>query len=63
MHQIDAVHELRHRMLDLQARVHLEEVIAAVLVQHEFAGAGIDVIYGLRGANCRGAHLGAKLRC
>ena len=25
-HEIDAGHELRHRMLDLQARVHLEEV-------------------------------------
>src|SRR5262249_8334322 len=38
--QIDAGHELGHRMLDLQPRVHLEEIEARVLADDELDGAG-----------------------
>jgi hypothetical protein len=44
VHEVDAGHELGDGMLDLEARVHLEEVEAlAVLVEQELAGAGVDV--------------------
>ena len=42
-HQIDAGHHLGDRMLDLQPRVHLEEVEAAVLVEQELDRAGVGV--------------------
>ena len=45
--QIDAGDQLRHRMLDLQPRVHLEEVEALVLAGDEFHGAGRIVADGL----------------
>ena len=38
--QVEAGDQLGHRMLDLQARVHLEEVELAVLVDDELDGAG-----------------------
>jgi hypothetical protein len=41
--EIDAVDELGDRVLDLQARVHLEEVEAAVLVHDEFDRPRVDV--------------------
>ena len=34
-HEIEPGHELRHRVLDLEARVHLEEVEAPVLGEQE----------------------------
>ena len=43
VHQIDAGHHLGDRMLDLQPRVHLEEVEAAVLVEQELDRAGVGV--------------------
>ena len=43
LHEVDAGHELRDRMLDLEARVHLEEVELAVAVEQELAGAGVHV--------------------
>ena len=43
LHEIDARHHLRDRMLDLQARVHLEEVELAVLVEQELDRAGVGV--------------------
>src|ERR1039458_1158643 len=41
-HQVDAGHELRHTMFDLNASVHLEEVEVFVRPQ-EFHGTGVDV--------------------
>ena len=41
--QIEAGHHLGDRMLDLQPRVHLEEVEAAVFVEEELDGAGVGV--------------------
>jgi hypothetical protein len=38
-HEVDAGHELRHRMLDLDARVQLQEVEVAVRVEHELGRA------------------------
>ena len=42
-HQIDAGHHLGDRVLDLQPRVHLEEVEPAVLVEQELDRAGVGV--------------------
>jgi hypothetical protein len=45
MHEIDAGDRFRHRMLDLQAGVHLDEIELAVLVEElDGAGAGIAEI-------------------
>ena len=44
--QVDAGDELGHRMLDLQARVHLEEIKAAVLPGDELDGSGEVVLDG-----------------
>ncbi len=46
MHQIEAGHHLGDRMLDLQPRVHLEEIEAAVLVEQELDRAGVGVADG-----------------
>ena len=46
--QIDAVDQFGHRMLDLQPRVHFQEVERAVLRQQELHRAGANVIHGLR---------------
>src|SRR5690348_4739269 len=43
LHKIDSGHHLRDRMLDLNARVHLDEVQAAVFVHEELDSAGVDV--------------------
>ena len=56
LHEVDPGHELRHGMLDLEARVHLEEVELAVAVEEELAGAGIHVAGRLRGAHRGLAH-------
>src|SRR5450631_2473452 len=45
--QIDAGDELGHRMLDLQSRVHLEEIEALVLTGDKFDGTGAVVADGL----------------
>ena len=47
-HQIDAGHHLGDRVLDLQPRVHLEEVEPAVLVEQKLDRAGIGVADGAR---------------
>ena len=47
LHQVHARHHLGDRMLDLQARVHLEEVERAVLVEQEFDRAGVGVAHRL----------------
>ena len=48
LHQVDAGHLLRHRVLHLDAGVHLEEVVATLLVHHELDRAGVAVVDVLR---------------
>ena len=48
LHEVDAGHHLGDRMLDLQPRVHLEEVERAVLVEQELDRAGVGVADGAR---------------
>src|SRR5436190_3323133 len=43
-HEIDVGDELRDRMLDLQARVHFEEVEVVVRRDDEFDGAGVAIV-------------------
>ena len=43
LHEVDTGHELRHGMLDLQPRVHLEEVERAVLVEQKLDRPGVGV--------------------
>ena len=49
-HEVDARHELRHRMLDLDPRVQLEEVEVAA-VEDELGGARVAVAD--RAGECR----------
>ena len=46
--QIDAGDLLRHRVLNLDAGVHLEKVVAALLVHHELHGTRVAVVDVLR---------------
>src|SRR5215204_277553 len=62
LHEVDARHELRDRVLDLQSRIHLEEVVPAVPIEQELARARIDVAGGRRGAHRRRAHLPPQRR-
>ena len=59
--EIEAVDHLGDRVLDLQARVHLEEVEAAVGAEQELARAGADVVDRARRRDRRRAHLRAQL--
>ena len=43
-HQVDAGHQLRDRVLDLNARVDFDEIEFVVLVDQELASAGIEII-------------------
>ncbi len=61
-HQVEAGHQLGDGMLHLQARVHFQEVEAAVLVHQEFHRAGVVVAGGARGAHGGFAHGAAHLR-
>ena len=54
-HQIDAGDHLGDRMLDLQPRVHLEEVEPAVVVEQELDRAGVGVADRLRDGRGRAA--------
>ncbi|GAB1413220.1 hypothetical protein MASR1M97_19560 [Candidatus Desulfobacillus denitrificans] len=57
--EVEAGDELRHRVLDLQTRVHLHEDEIA-FGQQEFDGAGADVADRLRRPHRRLAHAGAE---
>ena len=57
--QIDAGDQFGHGMLDLQPRVHLEEVEALVLAGDEFDRAGGIVVHGFRQRDRLLAHLAA----
>ena len=48
LHEVDAGHELGHRVLDLDPRVHLHEVEVEVLVDQELDRPGVHVVAGLR---------------
>ena len=58
--QVDAGHQLGHRVLDLDACVHLDEIEAARLVQ-ELEGAGAAVADAQMQASTQTADLGALL--
>ena len=60
-HEVDARDELRDRVLDLDARVHLEEVPAAVGREQELGGAGPDVADGVGEAQRGDAELAAEV--
>ena len=60
--EIDAGHQLGHRMLDLQPRVHLQEIEAAVLPGDEFDRAGAVVADRLGERDRLLAHPGPRLR-
>ena len=59
--EIDAGEQLRHRVLDLEARVHLDEVEALVCVHEELDRAGAAVVERFAGLARRVLHLGAQL--
>src|SRR5687768_10681062 len=62
LHQIDPGHELSDRMLDLKARVHLQEIEIVFAVEEELARAGVYVARCAREAHCRFAHPLPQLR-
>ena len=62
-HEVEAGDHLGDRVLDLQARVHLEEEELALLVHHELDGARTDVPERLRGGDRRVAERVAARRC
>ncbi len=61
-HDVEPGHHLGHRMLDLEAGVHLQEVEVAGGVEQELAGAGVGVPDRLRRRHGRRAHAAAELR-
>ena len=50
-------------MFHLQAGVHFQKVIIAVLVHQEFNGSRADVVHGLGSSYCLFAHVPAQFRC
>jgi len=60
--QIQSGHRFGHRMLDLQARVHLEEVKRAVLVEQEFDRPGIRIVDRVRHGRRRLSHAAPQFR-
>ena len=56
-HQVEPGHQFGHRVLHLQAGVHLEEVEAAVGIHQEFHRAGVVVARRARGADRGLPHL------
>src|SRR5271168_559270 len=60
--QVEPGNHFRDGMLDLEARVHFEEVEAALAVHQEFEGAGIRVASGARQVYGRFAHRAPQRR-
>ena len=59
--EVEAGDRLGHRMLDLQARVHLEEVEGAVGAEQELDRAGAAIADRLGRGDGGGAHAGAQV--
>ncbi len=53
---------LRHRVLYLDARIHLQEVEASIAIEQKLHGAGADVADRLHAPHRRRAHLSPQLR-
>lgn len=62
-HQIEPGHHLGHRVLHLQAGVHLEKVEVAVGIDQELDGAGVGVAHGARQPQRRLAHTFPQVGC
>ena len=45
LYNVDACHKLRHSMLHLNSRVHLDEIVISVLIQQELHRSGTAVIH------------------
>ena len=58
---VDAGDEFGHRVLDLDARVHLEEEEVALVVEQELERAGVGVLDRARGVDDRAAELAPHL--
>jgi len=58
LHEVDVRDHLGHGMLDLQARVHLDEMETGC-IRDEFDRPGADIARGLRGRARRSRHRGA----
>src|SRR5512146_234045 len=61
LHEIDACHPLRHRMLDLEARVHLHKIVVVVFIDQEFERADAAIANSQRGCDGALAHLAPDL--
>src|SRR6185295_8865727 len=59
-HDVDRGNLFGDSMFDLEPRVHLHKIIAAVLIEEKLNGAGIVIIDRLGDSNGRRTHLGAK---
>ena len=60
VHEVQPRHHLRHRMFDLEPRVHLEEVegsVAIALVEQELDRSGVRVLRGARDGSRGRGHL------
>ena len=62
VHQVESGDQFGDRMLDLQARIHLEEIEIALLIHQELDRAGVGVAGGLRDPDGDLAHLAAAFR-
>src|SRR6185437_1962707 len=62
LHQVETGGKLGHRMLDLQARVHFQEIEIAVSIDQKFERTGVGVARGARDFERRFAHFVAQLR-
>ena len=60
--QVNAGHHLGDSVLDLDAGVHFNEIVAAVPIRHELDGAGVHTARRAGGGQGRGAHLPAQFR-
>ena len=62
-HEIEACHQLRHWMLNLQTRIHLEKIkITRGVREQKLNGASANVVYGFRDPDCDFTHSFAQLR-
>src|SRR5665213_1730727 len=60
LHEIDARYQHRDGMFNLEARVHLEEVVLAVAIEEELTRARVHVTRCARRANRSCTHFGSE---